>query len=242
MPGKLQVGIVLRQEDLEENGRRLGELTQRIVNAGIDHVTVGDHVSFAGGMGADGLIQATALLCSHPDLRVETGVYLITVRHPAPVARQLATLCAIAPGRFTFGLGIGGDDPRELELCGVDPKRRGARADESIELLRAFMGGGEVSFEGEFFSLSETAIRPAPEPAPRLLVVAALTLRCAAPGASATAGSGSGSLPADSARRASCSPPPRSRPAATPAAPNTCCSCGPASVSTKRAPARRWRR
>lgn len=33
-------------------------------NAGIDHVCCGDHVSFGGGMGFDGLVQATALAIS----------------------------------------------------------------------------------------------------------------------------------------------------------------------------------
>lgn len=155
---------------MEEHGRELGALMDRIAAAGLDHVTVGDHVSFAGGQGSDGLIQATALLSSHPSLAVETGVYLITLRHPATVARQLATLCSIAPGRLSFGVGIGGDDRRELELCGVDPKTRGARADESLELLRALMSGNEVTHEGRFFRVSDAAIRPAPTPAPRILV------------------------------------------------------------------------
>jgi alkanesulfonate monooxygenase SsuD/methylene tetrahydromethanopterin reductase-like flavin-dependent oxidoreductase (luciferase family) len=59
-------------------------------------------------------VQATALLASHPMLRVETAVYLLALRHPAVVARQLATISEIAPGRLTFGVGVGGDDPREL--------------------------------------------------------------------------------------------------------------------------------
>lgn len=170
MPERFRVGIVLRQEDVEANGRRLAALAERIVAAGIDHATVGDHVSFAGGMGADGFVQATALLCSHPTLRVETGVYLVTLRHPAPVARQLATLCGVAPGRFTFGVGIGGDDRDELRLCGVDPARRGARADEALTLLRAFLTGDEVDFAGEFFRVERGAIRPAPDPTPPILV------------------------------------------------------------------------
>jgi alkanesulfonate monooxygenase SsuD/methylene tetrahydromethanopterin reductase-like flavin-dependent oxidoreductase (luciferase family) len=170
MPERFRVGIVLRQGDVEVNGRRLGALAERIVAAGIDHATVGDHVSFADGMGADGFVQAAALLASHPTLPVETGVYVLTLRHPAPVARQLATLCAIAPGRFTFGVGIGGDDPAELRLCGVDPARRGARAEEALALLRAFLGGHRVDFAGEFFTAEGGLIRPTPDPAPRIVV------------------------------------------------------------------------
>jgi alkanesulfonate monooxygenase SsuD/methylene tetrahydromethanopterin reductase-like flavin-dependent oxidoreductase (luciferase family) len=166
----ITVGIVLRQQDVEREGQRLGALAAEIAAAGLDHVTVGDHVSFENGNGADGLIQATALLASHPTLPVQTGVYLLALRHPATVARQLATLCSIAPGRLTFGVGLGGDDPRELELCGVDPRTRGARLDEALTLLRAFLTGDAVDFAGRFFEVDRAVIRPAPEPRPPIVV------------------------------------------------------------------------
>ena len=157
----IRVGIVLREHDLGAWSGRLAELAAHAVDAGIDHLTVGDHVSFAGGHGADGLIQAAALLSAHPRLSVQTGVYLIALRHPAVVARQLATVALLAPGRFTFGVGVGGDDRRELELCGINPRERGARTTEVLRCVRLFMQGDEVEFRGRFFDL-RGAIRPAP--------------------------------------------------------------------------------
>jgi alkanesulfonate monooxygenase SsuD/methylene tetrahydromethanopterin reductase-like flavin-dependent oxidoreductase (luciferase family) len=165
----IRVGIVLREQDLTAWAGRLPELAERAVAAGLDHLTVGDHVSFADGHGADGLIQAAALLSAHPELGVQTGVYLLALRHPAIVARQLATIAQLAPNRFTFGVGVGGDDPSELELCGIDPRERGARTNESLRCLRLFMTGEQVDFEGRFFSL-HGAIRPAPAPPIPILV------------------------------------------------------------------------
>jgi alkanesulfonate monooxygenase SsuD/methylene tetrahydromethanopterin reductase-like flavin-dependent oxidoreductase (luciferase family) len=160
-PESVEVGIVLREEDLGAWSGRLHELAERSVAAGIDHLTVGDHVSFAGGHGADGLIQAAALLSAHPGVSVQTGVYLLALRHPAVVARQLATIALLAPGRFTFGVGVGGDDRSELELCGIDPRHRGARTTEALRCVRCFMSGEQVDFHGRFFEL-DGAIRPAP--------------------------------------------------------------------------------
>jgi alkanesulfonate monooxygenase SsuD/methylene tetrahydromethanopterin reductase-like flavin-dependent oxidoreductase (luciferase family) len=165
----IQVGIVLREQDLTAWSGRLPELAERAVAAGLDHVTVGDHISFADGHGADGLIQAAALLSAHPRLNVQTGVYLLALRHPAVVARQLATIAQIAPGRLTFGVGVGGDDPKELELCGINPRARGARTTEALRCLRLLMTGEEVEFSGRFFEL-HGAIRPAPEPPIPILV------------------------------------------------------------------------
>jgi len=165
----VRVGIVLREQDLTAWAGRLPELAARAVAAELDHLTVGDHVSFADGHGADGLIQAAALLSSHPELNVQTGVYLLALRHPAVVARQLATIGQLAPGRFVFGVGVGGDDPSELALCGIDPHERGARTSEALRCVRLFMTGEQVDFEGRFFSL-HGAIRPAPKPAVPILV------------------------------------------------------------------------
>jgi alkanesulfonate monooxygenase SsuD/methylene tetrahydromethanopterin reductase-like flavin-dependent oxidoreductase (luciferase family) len=159
---RIEVGLVLREEDLIEWQGRLGELTAAVAQSGIDHLTVGDHVSFAQGHGVDGLIKATALLAAHPTLPVQTGVYLIALRHPATVARALATIAIIAPGRFTFGIGVGGDDPRELELCGVDPRTRGARTTEAVALVRRLLTGERTTFAGRFFDVRDAAVRPAP--------------------------------------------------------------------------------
>jgi alkanesulfonate monooxygenase SsuD/methylene tetrahydromethanopterin reductase-like flavin-dependent oxidoreductase (luciferase family) len=168
--GAIDVGIVLRESDLGRGSSDLADVAAAVVDAGLDHVTVGDHVSFAGGHGVDGLIQAAALLTAHPALRVQTGVYLLALRHPAAVARQLATIALMAPGRFTFGIGVGGDDPRELELCGVDPRTRGARTTEALELVQRLMTGEQVTFHGRFFEVADAAIRPAPAPRIPVLV------------------------------------------------------------------------
>src|SRR3954453_7812138 len=137
--------------------------------AGIDRLFVGDHVSFHGGRGFDGLVQATAL-AALSDLEVQTAVYLLPLRHPAPVARQVNSLSQLAPGRFVFGVGVGGEDPAEVALCGVDPKTRGRRMDESLTIIRDLLAGETVTFSGEFFEIDEGRVLPTP-PIPIPIVV-----------------------------------------------------------------------
>lgn len=132
--------------------------------AGIDHVCCGDHVSFVAGLGFDGLVQATALAMLHPRLPVYTGVYLLPLRHPVPAARQLADIARIAPGRLIFGVGIGGEDRREVSSCGVDPATRGRRMDECLAIVRELLTGKPVTYHGQFFNLEEAVIAPAPAP------------------------------------------------------------------------------
>jgi alkanesulfonate monooxygenase SsuD/methylene tetrahydromethanopterin reductase-like flavin-dependent oxidoreductase (luciferase family) len=148
----------------------LGPTLARVAGEGVDHLCVGDHVSFFVGAGSDGLITATSLLTLQAKLPVYVGLYLLPLRHPVPVARQLASIAELAPGRLTLGVGIGGEDRHEVEICGVDPRTRGRRMDECLQILRALSDGEPVSFEGEFFSLRDALIVPAPSPRIPLIV------------------------------------------------------------------------
>nr|ABC33881.1 luciferase [Rhodococcus sp. T104] len=148
--------------------RRL--LLDSAAEAGLDHITVGDHISFHGGTGFDGMVSATTVLSSHDTLSVIIGVYLLGLRHPMLAARQIATLSQIAPGRLVVGAGVGGEDRSEISNSGVDPSTRGRRLDETLEVLRAVLTGEEVTHHGEFFTLDQARILPAPRPAVPILI------------------------------------------------------------------------
>jgi alkanesulfonate monooxygenase SsuD/methylene tetrahydromethanopterin reductase-like flavin-dependent oxidoreductase (luciferase family) len=141
-----------------------------IATAGLDHIAVEDHISFHVGHGTDGLVRAATLLALHDDLEVMSAVYLLPLRHPLPVARQLATIAETFPGRFVFGIGVGGEDRNEVRMCGVDPATRGRRCDESLELLEQLAIGRPVDFRGEFFDVERALILPRPEPMIPVLV------------------------------------------------------------------------
>ena len=142
----------------------LARFAAQVETTGIDRVCVGDHVTFNGGRGFDGLLNATALAVLSRRITVQTAVYLLPLRHPVPVARQVSSLAALAPGRLSFGVGIGGEDPAELRACGIDLASRGRRMDEALTVLRPLLAGAEVTMSGNFFSLDGVRISPAPTP------------------------------------------------------------------------------
>ena len=158
--------VPARSDELGEIGAAL----RSIADAGLDHVMAGDHVSFRGGRGMDGLILAAIYAALEPRLTCYLSVYLLPLRHPSTVARQLATLAASAPGRLVFGVGVGGEDRHEVEICGVDPATRGRRMDECLEVLRGLLTGEPVTFRGEHIRVEEAQIVP-PPPVPIPIVV-----------------------------------------------------------------------
>jgi alkanesulfonate monooxygenase SsuD/methylene tetrahydromethanopterin reductase-like flavin-dependent oxidoreductase (luciferase family) len=144
--------------------------TRAIAAAGLDHVVCGDHVSFIVGAGFDGLIGATHELATEPSLRAFVAVYQLPLRHPVLVARQLSSVSERYPGRLTFGVGVGGEDPHEFQICGIDPHTRGRRMDEALIVLRALLEGSPVTHHGEFFDLDDAMILPEPQPPVPIIV------------------------------------------------------------------------
>ena len=140
------------------------KVIELVADTGIDHVFFADHVSFRVGHGHDGMVVAAGVANLHPRLGIYIGVYLLPLRHPIPVARQLANLAEMAPGRISFGVGVGGDDRHEVEICGVDPRTRGRRTDESLDILQRLLAGETVDHSGEFFNFEQARIIPTPDP------------------------------------------------------------------------------
>jgi alkanesulfonate monooxygenase SsuD/methylene tetrahydromethanopterin reductase-like flavin-dependent oxidoreductase (luciferase family) len=169
--GAPNLGLSVFSADLAqypfEERRRLLTLA---AEAGLNHLHCGDHVSFHGGYGWDGLINATMLLNLQDALPVHVGIYQLPLRHPTTVTRQLSTLCEPHPGRLVLGVGVGGDDRAEMEVCGVDPRTRGQRMDESLQIIRRQMTGEAVTFAGEIFDISGAAVHPAVDPPVPLII------------------------------------------------------------------------
>ena len=159
---KIKFGLAtpsqLWSQDWESRQQSLND----IVELGFDHVFMADHVSFRDGSGTDGFVEVASLSQLNPKIGVMISIYLLPLRHPLPVARQLASMARIAPGRMIFGVGIGGDDRHELEVCGVDPKRRGVRTNESLTIIRRLLEGESVTFSGVEFDISDARIKPKP--------------------------------------------------------------------------------
>ena len=108
-------------------------------------------------------------------IRLGTFITNVMNRHPAVVARMASTLQLASGGRFTLGIGIGGN-PSEHRAYGIEfpgVAERASRLEEAIAVIRALWSGGPVTRESPFYPLIEAHAFPVPEPLPRILVGAA---------------------------------------------------------------------
>ena len=157
------VSVMLRSWDL-----RTGVTPQMTLDAarqaeaaGLDGILAGDHVTFHG-YGNDGLVTLTAIAAVTERVELKTAVYLLPLRHPVPVALHVAQLDQLSMGRLVLGIGIGGEDPHEFTSCGVDPRTRGARANEALQILPRLWTEDGVSFAGKHFQLENVTVYPKP--------------------------------------------------------------------------------
>jgi alkanesulfonate monooxygenase SsuD/methylene tetrahydromethanopterin reductase-like flavin-dependent oxidoreductase (luciferase family) len=129
----------------------LADLVGLVDRCGYDSMWVGDHVAFTIAI-FDPLMQLAQAAVLSRRLVFGTDVYLLPLRHPTPVAKQVSTLDHLTEGRFIFGVGVGGEFPKEYEACGVPLNERGARLSESLTVMRKLWTGEPVSHAGKFFN------------------------------------------------------------------------------------------
>src|ERR1019366_6566035 len=101
--------------------------------------------------------MAFALSRTHR-LKVGTGISVLPGRHPVLVAKQLASLAGLAPGRVLPVFGLQPAQAAERVLFPVPDGRRAAVFDESLTLLRLLLTSETVSFEGAFFTVSGASV------------------------------------------------------------------------------------
>ena len=128
---------------------------------GFDSLWVGDHIAFAVPI-MDSLTQLACAAALTDRLMLGTAVYLLPLRHPTPVAKQIATLDTLSEGKLIFGVGIGGEFPGEFDACGVSVQERGSRLGESMIILKKLWTGDLVEHQGKHFQFSEVRMRPRP--------------------------------------------------------------------------------
>ncbi|QXC62803.1 TIGR03619 family F420-dependent LLM class oxidoreductase [Aquihabitans sp. G128] len=93
-------------------------------------------------------------------LQFFTNVYVLPMRDPFTIAKQVSTASALTGGRVALGVGMGWCE-EEFDLLGQAFRKRGARADEMLELLRALWSGEWVEHHGEFYDVPRLEMTPA---------------------------------------------------------------------------------
>ena len=96
-------------------------------------------------------------------VRLGTTVLVLPMRHPLPLAKELASLHNLSNGRLILGAGVGWLEP-EFAALGVPFKERGRRMDEGIAMMRAVWSQDPVTFEAKYIPAKIVDMTMTPHP------------------------------------------------------------------------------
>lgn len=90
-----------------------------------------------------------------------TDVMVMPFYHPVRVAEDVAMLDIMSGGRFILGAAIG-YKPDEFALYQTPLEKRGARFEESLQLIKRLWTQEEIHFQGTYYQVEGLKIEPRP--------------------------------------------------------------------------------
>lgn len=146
----------------------LRSVWQRVEGAGYDWISVWDHFYAAdlggGAMCLEAIATHAALALETSRVRCGSLVYSVGYRHPAVLAKAMATLDHLSGGRIVLGLG-GGWHQHEYDAYGIpfpSPAVRLHQLEEAIQCVRALLTEESADFDGTYFQLRDARCEPKP--------------------------------------------------------------------------------
>jgi probable F420-dependent oxidoreductase len=110
---------------------------------------------------ADPWILFSVLAQATTQLHFMPYVYVLPMRDPVMVAKQLATAAFFSQDRMVLGVGSGWLK-EEFDLVRADWKTRGSRLDEMLAIIALLHEGRDVEYHGRHYDLPRCRMRPVP--------------------------------------------------------------------------------
>ena len=166
--------ILLAPDDPPQELAEVARIAEEVGFAGlalIDHVVVPEHRAHEHPSGEpriseqmgflDPFTLAAYLAGVTTDLRFLSFSFVLPRRDPFSVAKQVGTAAMLSGYRVVLGAGVGWLE-QEMALMGHDPRTRGRRADEMLEIIRDFWDDGYAEHSGAFYDVPRSGMFPVP--------------------------------------------------------------------------------
>lgn len=137
-------------------------------DSGLDSIWLFDHLWPLSGGKERSILEcwtSLAYIASITDrIGIGTLVTRSTLRHPVLLAKMIATVASVAPGRLTVTVGSGGEASRaENEAFGIEYYAKDERIEQlrsTVEIVRYFLDGGTVDHHDSFADVTDLPASP----------------------------------------------------------------------------------
>jgi probable F420-dependent oxidoreductase len=166
----MQIGIHLPHAGEQATPERIRRAALRAEEMGLSDVWVSEHIivprsSFPRSpLFYDPVLSLTWAAAVTKRVRLGTSVLVLPMRHPLPLAKELATLQNFSDGRLILGAGVGWLKA-EFAALGVPFHERGRRTDEGLAMMRAVWSQDPVTFGSRYIPAEIVEMTMTPLPA-----------------------------------------------------------------------------
>jgi probable F420-dependent oxidoreductase len=170
----MRYGIHLPHAGEQANPALLRRFAVHAEDIGLDDVWASEHIIVPrdkfprSPLFYDPVLTLTWVAAVTKRVRLGTSVLVLPMRHPLPLAKELATLQNLSDGRLILGAGVGWLEP-EFAALGVPFNERGRRLDEGLAMMRAVWTQDPVTFKSRYIpaviegmTMTPMPIRPIP--------------------------------------------------------------------------------
>jgi probable F420-dependent oxidoreductase len=166
----MQLGIHLPHAGSQATPQLIRRFARQAEDMGLSDVWVSEHIIVPRAqfprspLFYDPVLTLTWAAACTTRVRLGTSVLVLPMRHPLPLAKELATLQNLSGGRFILGAGVGWMET-EFAALGVPFNERGRRMDEGIAMMKAVWSDDPVSFPAKTIPavIDEMRMMPKPE-------------------------------------------------------------------------------
>src|SRR6201993_3888282 len=165
----MQLGIHLPHAGEQARPELIRRAAIRAEELGLDDVWVSEHIIVPRAtfprspLFYDPVLSLTWAAAVTKRVRLGTSVLVLPMRHPLPLAKELATLQNFSEGRLILGAGVGWLEA-EFAALGSPFRERGRRTDEGIAMMRAVWTQDPVSFPARHIPAVIEDMRMLPQP------------------------------------------------------------------------------
>jgi probable F420-dependent oxidoreductase len=165
----MQLGIHLPHAGEQARPELIRRAAIRAEELGLDDVWVSEHIIVPRAtfprspLFYDPVLSLTWAAAVTKRVRLGTSVLVLPMRHPLPLAKELATLQNFSEGRLILGAGVGWLEA-EFDALGSPFRERGRRMDEGIAMMRAVWTQDPVTFRSKYISAEIIEMTMSPPP------------------------------------------------------------------------------
>ena len=113
-------------------------------------------------------MQSAAVAQRTRQIKLGTAVLILPVRSPFHLAKAALSVDVLSNGRLILGVGVGGGNPKDFEVEGMDIHQWGRICNERLDVLRRLLSETNVSYQGRYHRFEDVTVGPRAVQKPRI--------------------------------------------------------------------------